>query len=119
LIASVGVATINYALGCDAPPSGGPTSANLMLPISGAPPVAGTPPTSGNLPAPVGGLGGRDDVVDVPGSQGGGGATITAGAAGEPSSGGAGGQQPNGGAAGEDSDGNAGGDSAAGNGGAP
>ncbi len=66
LVASVGVATINYALiGCDtfapadneAPDSfigfGGKSSGSFPI-VAGTAPI---PPTSGNLPSPIGGFG--------------------------------------------------------------
>jgi hypothetical protein len=84
LIASVGVATINYVLGgCghvtetpDKGPSGGSSS-------------AGAPPTSGNLPAPGGSVsGGSPTVANLPapvmgnGGNGGNGSGATSGKAG-------------------------------------
>ena len=77
LVASVGVATINYVLaGCD--PEGGPTAANLMVaPVAGA--------------GGAGGAGGRDLVLaPVAGAGGEGGASTNDS---EPSGGGAGGAE--------------------------
>ena len=52
LVASVGVAAVNYMVACDKPP----TSGNLPAPqiVDAAPPPvpSNIPPTSGNLPAP-------------------------------------------------------------------
>ncbi len=88
LVASIGVATINYVLaGCDT--VAGPTVANLPAPI------AGSPPTVANLPAPVGGfppVGGQagQNNAGSGGSTGGGdngGASSQGGAAGDASGG--------------------------------
>lgn len=51
LVASVGVAAVNYMVACDKPP----TSGNLPAPqiVDAAPPVpSDIPPAAGNLPAP-------------------------------------------------------------------
>lgn len=63
LIASVGVATINYVLGgC-----GHVTETPDKKPSGGSSSTAGTPPTSGNLPAPAGSAsGGSPTVANLP-----------------------------------------------------
>lgn len=103
LVASVGVATINYVLaGCDS--IGGPTVANLMpAPVAGAGAGGkgggggggGTPPTVANLPFPIP-MGGYPTAGNAgQNNSGNGGASAgssnDAGGGGEPSSGGAGG----------------------------
>lgn len=114
LVASVGVATINYVLaGCDSMS----TVANLVAAPGGSfnqggaggnPNIAGTPPTSGNLPLPPGGM--RSDVPVAGNATMGG----NAGAAGL----GGGGEGGESNAAGQDGSGQ-GGDGAGGAGGMP
>ena len=111
LIASVGVATINYVAGCDAI-NGHPTSGNLPAPHfagqggGGAPVVANLPAPMGGFP-PLGGSAGQPNagVGGAGGSQGGSG--------GKPANGGAGGNDGAGG------DGLGGDSSSGGAGGAP
>src|SRR4029079_14079633 len=85
LIASVGVATINYVAACGGSSTGDPTSGNLVAPQAGSANSgqgggsAGTPPTSGNLVAPppagAGGIPPTSGNLVAPPPAGAGGAT--------------------------------------------
>ena len=115
LIASVGVATINYVAGCDAI-NGHPTSGNLPAPHFAGQGGGGAPVVA-NLPAPMGGFPPLGGSAGQPNAGVGG-----AGAGAGGSQGGSGGKPANGGAGGNDGaggDGLGGDSSSGGAGGAP